>query len=241
MIGILQDGLQLRLLSQHLCLLLFSDGGKMRTKDKTKIKELYERRRGEILDAAGVVFSKNGFAKTTIDQIASQAGLGKGTIYQYFKSKKKLFLSVGHEGMDKLKDVVLEEVEKEKDPIKKVEKVISAYLTFFEENSNLASIFMQEQSEFKKKVQKRYFEHYYGHINIMRKTFKLAIKEKKIKDININNAINILIGMLNGLVYMWQGEGMRYSLRSKIPMILEIFFTGVLKDEKKRKQYEKSK
>ena len=213
----------------------------VRTKNKAKIRELYERRRGEILDAAGVVFSKNGFAKTTIDQIASQAGLGKGTVYQYFKSKKELFLSVGQEGVDKLKDEVLEEVEKEKDSIKKVEKAISAYLTFFEKNSNLVSIFMHEQSEFKKKVQKRYFEHYYGHINTMREIFKLAIKEKQIKDVNIDNAISVLIGMLNGLIYMWQIEGMRYSLQSKIPMILEIFFTGVLKDEKKRKQYEKAK
>ena len=46
--------------------------------------------------------------------------------------------------------------------------------------------------------------------------------------------------MLNGLVYMWQVEGMKYSLESKIPAILEIFLTGILKDEKRKKRYERS-
>ena len=213
----------------------------MRTKDKAKIKELYERRRGEILDAAGVVFSKNGFAKTTIDQIASQAGLGKGTVYQYFKSKKELFLLVGRSGMDKLKDVVLAEIEKEEDSIKQIETAIKTYLLFFEENSNLAGILMHEHGEFKKETQKRYFEHYYGHINMMRKIFKTAIKRGLMKDADVDSSNNVLIGMLNGLVYMWQAEGMKYSLTDRTPMVLEIFFTGVLKDEKQRKKYEKAK
>ena len=216
-------------------------GDKMRTKDKAKIKQLAEQRRNEILDAASHVFSKHGFIKTTIDQVASHAGLGKGTIYQYFKSKNELFLSVGERGMDRLKDSVLMVIEKEKDPINRIEKAIRAYLSFFEQNSNMAAILMQEQSVFKKKVQKRYFEHYYGHINKTREIFKTAISQGLIKDINVDKAISILTSMLNGLVYMWHAEGMKYSLTDKIPMVLKIFFTGTIKDDKRRQKYEKTK
>jgi TetR/AcrR family fatty acid metabolism transcriptional regulator len=241
MFGILRDGLQLRLLLQHLCWLFFPVEEKMRTKNKEKIKQLAEQRRNEILDAASQVFSKYGFAKTIIDQVASQANLGKGTVYQYFKSKNELFLSVGERGMDRLKDSVLMVIEEEKDPISRIEKAIRAYLSFFEQNSNMAAILMQEQSAFKKKVQKRYFEHYYGHINKTKEIFKTAISQGLIKDINVDNAISILMGMLSGLVYMWQGEGMKYSLKSRVDVVLEIFFTGVLRDEKRRQKYEKSK
>jgi len=213
----------------------------MRTKDKDKIKRLVEQRRNEILDAASKVFSKYGFAKTTIDQIANQADLGKGTVYQYFKSKNELFLSAGERGMDRLKDSVLTVIEKEKDPINRIEKAIRAYLSFFEQNSNMAAILMQEQSVFKKKVQKRYFEHYYGHINKTREIFKTAISQGLIKDINVDKAISILTSMLNGLVYMWQVEGMKYTLNSRVDMVLKIFFTGVLRDEKRRQKYKKTK
>ena len=212
----------------------------MRTKDKTKIKKLIEQRQAEILNAANRVFSRYGFAKTTIDQVAVEAGLGKGTIYQYFKSKKELFLAVGRNGMDKLKDTMIEEIEQEKDPVDRIEKAIRTYLLYFQKNTDLANIFMYEQSEFKKEIQKKYFENYYGHVNRMQETFKEAMKRALIKDMDVNNSIVVLISMLNGLVYMWQVEGMKYSLESKIPAILEIFLTGILKDEKRKKRYERS-
>lgn len=50
-----------------------------------------EQRRTDILNAALEVFAKNGFDRATIAEIAEIAGIGKGTVYEYFKSKKELF------------------------------------------------------------------------------------------------------------------------------------------------------
>ncbi len=47
-----------------------------------------------ILEAAGLLFARYGLKKTSIDEIAQQAGLGKGTIYLYFKSKEELFAKI---------------------------------------------------------------------------------------------------------------------------------------------------
>jgi len=43
-----------------------------------------------ILEAAEGLFERYGYRKTTVDEIAQAAGLGKGTIYLYFKSKEDL-------------------------------------------------------------------------------------------------------------------------------------------------------
>jgi AcrR family transcriptional regulator len=51
----------------------------------------------EILEAAFVEFSRNGYAMTTLDQIAERAGVTKGTIYVYFESKEHLFISMVRE------------------------------------------------------------------------------------------------------------------------------------------------
>jgi AcrR family transcriptional regulator len=48
----------------------------------------------EILEAAFVEFSRNGYASTTLDQIAERAGVTKGTIYVYFENKEHLFTSM---------------------------------------------------------------------------------------------------------------------------------------------------
>jgi AcrR family transcriptional regulator len=51
----------------------------------------------EILEAAFVEFSRNGYAMTTLDRVAERAGVTKGTIYVYFESKEHLFISMVRE------------------------------------------------------------------------------------------------------------------------------------------------
>ena len=53
-----------------------------------------DERPGEILKAALEEFSINGFAATRLDDVAKRAGICKGTIYLYFKSKEELFVEV---------------------------------------------------------------------------------------------------------------------------------------------------
>jgi AcrR family transcriptional regulator len=60
----------------------------------------------EILEAAFLEFSRNGYAVTTLDQIAERAGVTKGTIYVYFESKEHLFISMVRELMKATLDTV---------------------------------------------------------------------------------------------------------------------------------------
>jgi AcrR family transcriptional regulator len=61
---------------------------------KTFQAQLIEARRNLIIDAAIDVVSEQGFQRTTIKQIASKAGIADGTIYNYFKSKGDILLSI---------------------------------------------------------------------------------------------------------------------------------------------------
>jgi len=60
----------------------------------------------EILEAAFAEFSRNGYATTTLDQIAERAGVTKGTIYVYFDNKEHLFISMVRELMKVTLDTV---------------------------------------------------------------------------------------------------------------------------------------
>ena len=52
-----------------------------------------EQRRSAILQAARTVFARQGYAYTVVEDIANQAGLGKGTLYLYFPSKEQIYLA----------------------------------------------------------------------------------------------------------------------------------------------------
>ncbi len=75
------------------------------TRTETRRRRKAERPQ-EILEAAFLEFSRNGYAMTTLDQIAERAGVTKGTIYVYFASKEQLFISMVRELMKATLDTV---------------------------------------------------------------------------------------------------------------------------------------
>lgn len=58
------------------------------------------RKRELILKAAAKVFSRHGFHRARMEDIAAEAGVGKGTIYEYFESKDSLFKELVREGLN---------------------------------------------------------------------------------------------------------------------------------------------
>ena len=58
-----------------------------------------KRHRNAILAAAEELFSRRGFKGTTMQKISEKAGLSKGAVYLYFKSKDELYLNVCIKGI----------------------------------------------------------------------------------------------------------------------------------------------
>lgn len=61
----------------------------LETKKKTSVSK--EERRLQILAAAREVFAKRGYARATVDDIAFEAGVARGTFYLYFEDKRAVF------------------------------------------------------------------------------------------------------------------------------------------------------
>src|ERR1700752_5132014 len=57
-------------------------------------EERGDRRRTQILDAAARVLAERGYHRTTVRDIAREAGIADGTIYLYFSSKQELLLAL---------------------------------------------------------------------------------------------------------------------------------------------------
>ncbi|HEY7674708.1 MAG TPA: TetR/AcrR family transcriptional regulator [Burkholderiales bacterium] len=70
-----------------------------RTKQRPRRARRKESRPSELLQAALELFVERGFAATRLEDIASRAGVSKGTLYLYFKSKDDLFKAVVRGGL----------------------------------------------------------------------------------------------------------------------------------------------
>ncbi|MEJ2580334.1 MAG: TetR/AcrR family transcriptional regulator [Acidobacteriota bacterium] len=57
------------------------------------VESRYDKRQ-LLVKAAGSVFAEKGYASTRVADIAERAGVGKGTVYEYFRSKEELLFAV---------------------------------------------------------------------------------------------------------------------------------------------------
>jgi len=65
----------------------------MTTRQKRKV-QITKARQKQIMEAAHSVFSSKGFGESTVADIAEEAGIGVGTIYNYYKDKQDVLISL---------------------------------------------------------------------------------------------------------------------------------------------------
>ena len=86
--------------------------------------------RREILAGARSVFTLKGFADTTMDEIATAAEFGKGTIYTHFSSKEELFVAVIEDVLGELAGTVAAAVENEYEFPERIELLVRGILEY---------------------------------------------------------------------------------------------------------------
>src|SRR5262245_19969108 len=111
--------------------------------------DLLERRRVEILDAAARLFAARGYADADTQVLADELGVGKGTIYRYFPSKRELFLAVADRAMRRLREAVDAAIADVAEPLQRVAKAIRTYLDFFADHPEYVELLIQERAQFK--------------------------------------------------------------------------------------------
>lgn len=97
-----------------------------------------EKKRAKILAAAAELFAAHPFHKVLLSDVAEAAGVGKGTLYIYFKGKDDLYLSVLYSGFTQLLDQLRRKMdENEQDAMKNLEAVIREIVRLAYQNPHM--------------------------------------------------------------------------------------------------------
>src|SRR6516225_9711346 len=111
---------------------------------KTKKDVVTEFRTAGILEAARHVFAMKGFNDATVDDIANAAGVAKGTIYLYYKSKRDIYFAALKFGVQQMYAVLDERLKVESTTEGKLRSLIAVKLAYFDENRDFFKIYYSE-------------------------------------------------------------------------------------------------
>jgi AcrR family transcriptional regulator len=98
----------------------------------------------DIVDAAAQLFSEQGYAATSIQDIADRVGLLKGSLYHYIRTKEDLLDAVIQEAHHHTASLGVEALEIEGDALEKLRYVVRQHLSGATDNLAKVRVFYQE-------------------------------------------------------------------------------------------------
>ncbi len=111
----------------------------MSLREKKKIET-----RNKIFEAAGRLFREKGFESTTVDEITTEAGIGKGTFFNYFQTKAALLREFGKQKDELAYNLVRDELKKNISTKEKIKNILVYVAKSNENDKELIKIFVFE-------------------------------------------------------------------------------------------------
>lgn len=156
-----------------------------------------EEKRREILEAAIRVISVMGFEGAKIEDIAKEAEVGKGTIYEYFASKNTLYVEMLRYGTLRFREGLVETLAGKADIAGKISGISQYNSIFFKAHSLLLNSVMAQQV-LPKEVKEEIRKDCNSIFKIVENEIKKAIDSQMIRPgIDVEVAAAVIIGGIN--------------------------------------------
>jgi AcrR family transcriptional regulator len=189
---------------------------------------LWATRSEQILEVATELFARYGYADTDTQLLVETLGVGKGTLYRYFPSKRQLFLAAADRVMRRLHARVQGCIKDIDDPLEQIAAAIRAYLTFFAEHPDFVELLMQERAQFKDREEPTYFKHRAAHIERWRDLYRSLIARGWVREMPVERITDVLSDLCYGTMFTNYFTGHRKAVDRQAQDILDVVLHGIL-------------
>jgi TetR/AcrR family transcriptional regulator, cholesterol catabolism regulator len=184
----------------------------------------------EVLESAANIFFTKGFHATSIEDVARDVGMLKGSLYYYIKSKDDLLFRLLLAGIEDSDAFIAQHIDVDGEPLTQLERAIRAQIDYIIENRVPFGLFLHEFDSLSGKRQHKLIAVMSRYNNRFVELVKRGQEEGKLIAGEPWIIVNGILGMCNWL-YRWydpeQGSGAERIKSVFIEMILE----GIRKPE----------
>ena len=170
-----------------------------------------------IIEAGFNLICKNGYYNTNTAEIAKEAGVSTGIVYQYFKDKYDIFI----EGLEKYGDDIFYPVLKHKDITfdkKDFDKLLKRMIDHYINNHKVSDV-AHEEIMAMVHSDKRVAEYYYNREIELTNALKNILINNGFKDDSLSEKIHIMMGLIDNLcheVIYHKHSNMNYDIMTEL-------------------------
>ncbi|MDO9254101.1 MAG: TetR/AcrR family transcriptional regulator [Bacteroidales bacterium] len=190
--------------------------------DKDEVKEA-------IVNVARHIFSRFGFRKTTMDEIAIASRKGKSSIYYYFASKEEIFQAVVEKEAEIFKQELIKATNPNDTPAQKLKTHVLVRMRSMEKLANFYSAIKDDflgHLDFIEKIRKKYDQE---EIQMMESILVEGVENGMFEIDDTSLAAIAIVTALKGMEIplFWGVE--EKDLESRLDHLIHILFHGVMK------------
>jgi AcrR family transcriptional regulator len=182
-------------------------------------------KRQEILEAASRIFAEKEFHQVLIDDVAARAGVGKGTVYRYFRTKEELYFETILQAFDGLSATLTAAVSAETSPSRKLERIVREGLQFSWQRRHLLSLLQNDERRFAMR-EGELRERRDRMMGIVQRVILEGIERREFRGVDARIAAELFRGMIRAANCFRSDED---SLDDLVAEIIGIFTRGVVR------------
>jgi AcrR family transcriptional regulator len=183
--------------------------------------------RAAIVRCAAEIFSQREFHEVLTDEIAQHIGIGKGTIYRYFRSKDELYLAAIAEGLDGLYAAVTDVLQQDASLEATIEAVVRTTIVYFWRQRDFFVLIHRLEPKLKAQERADWQKRRLEVVNLVRRVVERASSRGEIGPVNARLAVEVLLGMIRAAC-MTRTEGDRPEDLTRL--VIGIFLRGLRGD-----------
>ncbi len=184
-------------------------------------------RREKILNSATKHFAKIGFCSTDMDKIAKNAGVGKGTLYNYFKNKDDLYLSCIENHFERTLSYIDLKTAESETVEGFIKNYIDASIEYFSKNLDSFDLIIQSNASLIEKVINTMDEVKEKYYKSFKKKLKSATTHKKLNP----QVVILALDAATTFIMFRQFKKQNFKIKDVEETLHKLFLTGLIGNE----------
>jgi AcrR family transcriptional regulator len=185
--------------------------------------------RKKIIISAGGIFSRYGFKKTTMDEIAKALKMGKSSVYYYFKSKEEIFEAVVLHEANILRNELTTAIKSVDSPVGKMKNYVFVRMKTFEKLSNYYNAIFDKNLDHYEFIEKIRVKYDREELAILRLILYHGAREKVFNVQNSEYTAMAVQTTLKGLEVPLFWKKKEDHIEKRLNAILDVLFNGLVK------------
>jgi len=182
-----------------------------------------------ILNVSQALFSRFGFVKTTVDEIAKLARIGKGTVYHYFRSKEQVFAEVIQRESNTLQEKIQQALRGKQTPQGKLTAFVKTRFSHLKDLTNYYSALTDDYLEHYAFIEEARHKYLDREIQTVKDILYEGVEKGVFEIEDTKLTAQAIVLLLKALEYPWSVEKDKFDIELSTNKFLNILFKGIEK------------